>query len=67
MHTVAQPCLAPPTSPSARERALQRWFPWCNARVAQAIHIARPLYPLIEGGKPHTSRVFRAPDGGLAA
>lgn len=67
MHTLAQPSLAAEVPPSAAERALRRWFPWCNARVARAIRVARPKYPLIEGGKPERSRVVRAPDGGLVA
>jgi len=67
MHTVAQPSLMTAAPPSAAETALRRWFPWCNAKVAQAIHIVRPHYPLIRGGKPDASRTYRAPDGGLAA
>lgn len=67
MHTLAQPRLRPAAPPSAAETALRRWFPWCNPKVAQAIHIVRPHYPLIEGGKRKAFRVHRAPDGGLAA
>lgn len=67
MHTVTQTCLTHAAGPSAAETALRRWFPWCNAKVAQAIRVARPNYPLIIGGKPDAPRVCRAPDGGLAA
>lgn len=67
MHTVAQTHLTAAAPPSAAEVALRRWFPWCNAKVAQAIRVVRPHYPLIIGGKPDAPRVCRAPDGGLAA
>lgn len=50
MITIPVP-VSPPQPPSARERALVKWFPWCNERVAKAIRVARPNYPLIEGGK----------------
>ena len=67
MHTLAQPRLMAVVRPSAASRALVRWFPWCNPKVAQAIHIVRPHYPLIEGGKTTAPRVCGAPNGGLAA
>ena len=61
MNTVAEPRLtAAPPPRDARERALRRWFPWCNAKVAQAIRIARPQYPLIEGGRARRDIVLES-------
>lgn len=67
MHTLTQPRLMSAASTSAAERALRRWFPLCNTKIAQALHIARPHYPLIDGGKQVAPRAVGAPNGGLAA
>lgn len=73
MHTVAEGCPAGGGTPQpAGMRALQRWFPWCNARVALAVRTARLGYPLIQGDLAQSRTLESQPmpsfdDGGRAA